>query len=391
MDGPLKGIRVLDFGVAAVGPISAEYLGELGADVIKVEAPSGDIVRRGKPTMKGMSHTFLGNNLTKRGIVLDLKQEAGREIALRLIATVDVLVENFRSPEVFERLGLGYERLSAVNPRLIYLQSSAYGPRGPMHGMTSNDWFAQASAGATSVNGSAGGRGEFSRGTSALDWVGAFVNLEALLLALYMRERTGRGMMLQTSQFQSVITAGTTRLAEYFATGAAPRPLGSARPNIVPDQAFATADGYVTVTVPHDGFWPRLCAAIERPDLAGEPRFATNAARVEHRDDLIPFLTRVFALRPTAEWIARLREAGVPAGELQHGPTLSASLLAHPQVQARQLLSVIETPWGAMATAEPQWRFDKTLARITRPSPAQGEHQDEVLREIGIEATAAAR
>ncbi len=348
------------------------------------------MVRRGKPTLRGMGHTFLGNNLTKRGIVLNLKDPGEQQIALKLIATADILVENFRSPEVMQRLGLGYSVLAKVNPRLIYLQSSAYGPTGPMHGMTNNDWFAQASAGATSVNGEAGGRGQWSRGTSTMDWVGAFVNLEGLLAALYMRERTGRGMMLQTSQYQSVVTAGTTRLAEYLATGEAPRPAGSARPNIVPDQAFATADGFISVSVPHDGFWPRLCAAIERADLMGDRRFATNAARVANRDALIPMLEAIFIARPAAEWVERLRAAGVPVGELQRGRTLSASLLAHPQAQAEGVISVLDTPWGPMATSEPHWHFDKTQPRISRPSPAQGEHQREVLQELGIEQETAA-
>lgn len=384
MDGPLKGIRVLDFGMAAVGPIAAEYLGELGADVIKVESPSGDIVRRGKPTKKGMSHTFLGNNLTKRGIVLDLKQPDDQHTALRLAATVDVLMENFRSPAILERLGLGYAKLSAINPRLIYLQSSAYGPRGPMHGMASNDWFAQASGGATSVTGEAGGRPEFSRGTSALDWNGAFVNTQALLIALYVRERTGRGMMVQTSQFTSTMITSVTRLAEYFATGVAPGTMGSARPNIVPDQAFATSDGFVSVTVPHDGFWPKLCAAINRPDLLEDDRFRRNRDRVVNREALSAILSGVFRLDSTAAWLERLHAAALPAGTPQTGPNLSASLLTHPQIQAEHLMSVLDTPWGRMATAEPHWRFDKTEARINRPSPAHGEHQAEVLREAGL-------
>jgi len=195
-----------------------------------------------------------------------------------------MLIENFRSFEVMERLGLGYDRLAAINPRLIYLQSSAYGPRGPMKGMTSNDWFAQASAGATSVNGERGGRPQFVRGTASLDWNGAFFNLEAVLIALYIRERTGRGLRVQTSQFQSSVVASTTRMAEYLACGAPPRPLGSARAHIVPDQAFATADGYLTVTALNEGLWAKLCAAIERPDLGDDPRFATNAARVANRE-----------------------------------------------------------------------------------------------------------
>jgi CoA:oxalate CoA-transferase len=382
MQQPLQGIRVLDLGQAAVGPVTAECLGELGADVIKVEAPQGDTVRRARPTLRGMGHTFLGNNLTKRGIVLDLKSPNDRETALRLVVTADVLIENFRSPEVLERLGLGYPVLSSVNPRLIYLQSSAYGPRGPMKGMTSNEWFAQASSGATSVTGRAGGKPEFSRGTASMDWNGAFINLQAVLIALYVRNRTGRGVMIQTSQLQSALVAATTRLAEFMATGVTPRPTGSGRPNVAPDQAFPTADGFVTVSVPHDGFWPKLCDALGRADLCVDGRFVTAAARLAYREELVALLSDAFRSERTEHWLQRLRAAGVPAGEFQRGRTLSASLLANPQVQAMHYLSVLETPWGPMATAEPHWRFSRTEARITRPSPGKGEHQEEVLREL---------
>src|SRR5262249_53966601 len=154
---------------------------------------------------------------------------------------------------------------------------------------------------------------EFSRGTASLDWVGAFVNLEAVLIALYVRERTGRGMMVQTSQFQSAMVAGTTRIAEYLATGVPPRPMGSARPNIVPAQAFAAADGYFTVSVPHDGVWWRLCDALGRADLRDDLRFATNTGRVDHRDALIPLLEEVFRAGTRADWVRRLRRASVPA------------------------------------------------------------------------------
>ena len=154
MEAPLKGIRVLDFGMAAVGPISAEYMGFLGADVIKIESPSGDIVRRGKGGAAGWAgHTYLGNNIGKRGIILDLKQDADRAIALDLVKTADIILENFRSPEILERLGLGWDVISKLNPRIIYLQSSAFGPVGPMVGKPSNDWVTQAYGGLTSLTG----------------------------------------------------------------------------------------------------------------------------------------------------------------------------------------------------------------------------------------------
>ena len=297
--GPLSGLRVLDFGQAAVGPIAVEYLGWLGADAIKVESPRGDTVRGTRPMLRGTGHTFLGNNLNKRGVVLDLKDPAGHAQALRLIGSADVLVENFRSPEVMRRLGLGYELLREHNPRLIYLQSSAYGPRGPMHGMTSNEWFSQAAAGLTSVTGEAGGRQEFSRGTATLDWGGAFTNLQAILVALYVRERTGRGTFIQTSQLQSTIAGATSRIAEYFASGrapgTAPGPMGSARPNIVPDQVFACADGYVAVPAsPTTASGRSSATRSASASCATIPRFATNSARVERRDELLPILEACF-------------------------------------------------------------------------------------------------
>ena len=298
LEAPLTGIRVLDLGQAAVGPVAAEYLAWLGADVIKVESPDGDMVRRTRPELRGMGHTFLGNNLGKRGIVLDLKQPEEFARAEDLIRTADVLVENFRSPAVMERLGLGWERLRELNPRLVYLQSSAFGPVGPMVGMTSNEWFSQAAGGATSLNGQPGGPPEFSRGTPSIDWNGAAVNLEALLVGLWVRERTGRGLRIQNSQLQSTMFGATTRIAEYLATGEPPPRLGSARSNIVPDQSFATAEGYVAVSALNQRLWTRLCEVLERPELAADPRFASNALRVEHREALIPLLETAFAAPP---------------------------------------------------------------------------------------------
>ena len=389
LEAPLTGIRVLDLGQAAVGPVAAEYLAWLGADVIKVESPDGDMVRRTRPELRGMGHTFLGNNLGKRGIVLDLKQPEEFARAEDLIRTADVLVENFRSPAVMERLGLGWERLRELNPRLVYLQSSAFGPVGPMVGMTSNEWFSQAAGGATSLNGQPGGPPEFSRGTPSIDWNGAAVNLEALLVGLWVRERTGRGLRIQNSQLQSTMFGATTRIAEFLATGEPPPRLGSARSNIVPDQSFATAEGYVAVSALNQRLWTRLCEVLERPELAADPRFASNALRVEHREALIPLLEAAFAARPAAEWVERLRAARVPASEVRTGLPLIEGLLAHPQASGQRFLSVMDTPWGDMGTAEPHWRFDKTRARITGPSPAQGQHTEEVLGALEGELAAA--
>ncbi len=376
---PLEGIRVLDLGMAAVGPIAAEYLGMLGADVIKVEQPSGDLLRRGD--LVARSFGFTGNNHSKRGITLDLKSNDDRQIALQLVKTADILIENFRSPEILERLGLGWEVISELNPRLIYLQSSAYG-WGPMTGHPSNDWTSQAFAGATSVSGQPGGAYEFVRNTSSLDWTGAYVNLQTLLVALYQRERTGKGMRIQNSQLMSSMFTGITRLAEVFATGEAPQPLGMGRTNIVPDQAFATSDGYMTVSVPHNGFWAKLCAALSRDDLRDDARFATNRQRVANRDALVPILESIFAGDSTAHWLSLLREHDVPCGEFQSGATLAESMLEDPQITAEELVTHYDTHWGELVTSTPQWKFDKTEGGITSPAPRFGEHQHEIMTEL---------
>ncbi|MDA0301899.1 MAG: CoA transferase [Chloroflexi bacterium] len=382
MNAPLSGIRVLDFGMAAVGPISAEYLGWLGADVIKIESPSGDMVRRGKGGPDWAGHTFNGNNISKRGIILDLKKDEDRETALELAKTADVLLENFRSPAILTRLGLGWEKLHEVNPRLIYLQSSAFGPVGPLDGKPSVEWVTQAYGGTTSLQGPEGGPPEFSRGTSSLDWNGAMVNTEAMLIALYIRARTGQGMRVFTSQFQSTLIAGTTRIAEYLATNAVPARMGSARANIVPDQAFQTSDGWITVTALHDRMWQQLCAAIGRADLAADAKYATVASRVEHRAVLVPSLAETFKTSTSAEWVERLRGAKLPVGDFQRGPTLADSLLANPQVQAERMVDVLQMEASEFVSALPHWHFDKTETGWQRPAPAFGEHQDEVMAEI---------
>jgi len=213
------------------------------------------------------------------------------------------------------------------------------------------------------------------------------VNLQAILIALYVRERTGRGLQIQNSQLQSSMFTGLTRIAEALATGKAPAPMGTARPNIAPDQAFAAADGYVTVSAPNDRVWGRLCAALGRDDLAADPRFASNRDRVANRRALVPLLEDTFRAQPASHWAALLQQAGVPAGEYQKGPTLRESLLEDAQVEAEGLLTHLDSHWGPMVTASPMWRFDKTEARVGRPAPKFAEHQEEVLAELtGVSA-----
>jgi crotonobetainyl-CoA:carnitine CoA-transferase CaiB-like acyl-CoA transferase len=376
--GPLRGLLVLDFGQAAVGPIAAEWLGMLGATVIKVEAPKGDFVRWATPLIGGMGTTFIGNNLTKLGVVVDLKTAEGLDRAKQLIANADVLIENFRSPAIMERLGLGYAEMAAINPRIIYVQASAFGREGPWVGMFSHEWVAQTVSGFVSVTGNDEGVPEWSRATANQDWNGAMMNLAVVLAGLIRREQTGRGLMIETAQLGSSIFAGITRFAELFASGRAPRPMGSARPNLVPDQAFGTADGSINVCAPTGKFWRRLCETLDDPTVK-EKRFATNESRGAKREELIPILSRIFKRRRSREWLEQLRAAGVPCGIHEIERRQSDVLLEDEQVRANSMLTRVATPYGEIRSQAPHWKFEKTPAEIKRGCPLLGQDTERVF------------
>jgi crotonobetainyl-CoA:carnitine CoA-transferase CaiB-like acyl-CoA transferase len=379
--GPLRGLLVLDFGQAAVGPIAAEWLGMLGATVIKVESPKGDFVRWATPLIGGMGTTFIGNNLTKLGAVVDLKSASGLGLARGLIAEADVLIENFRSPAIMERLGLGYRVMAALNPRIIYVQASAFGRDGPWVGMFSHEWVAQTVSGFVSVTGDEDGVPEWSRATANQDWNGAMVNLAVILAGLLRREQTGRGMMIETAQLGSSIFAGITRFAELFANGGQPRPMGSARPNIAPDQSFRTADGYINVCVPTEKSWVRLCETLESPALSAA-QFADNDSRIAHREELISILNSIFARRSSSDWIGRLRDAAVPCGLHELEKRQSEVLIAHAQVRANAMLQQVQTPHGEIRSNAPHWKFEKTAAAINRGCPLLGQDTERVSAEL---------
>jgi crotonobetainyl-CoA:carnitine CoA-transferase CaiB-like acyl-CoA transferase len=383
MEPPLAGVRVLDFGMAAVGPVSVSYLGYLGADVIKIESPAGDIVR--KPwviTMNGMGTTFIGNNTNKRSIVIDLKDDQDRAIAIELVKTADVVLDNFRSPDVMKGLGLGYDVMRTANPQIIYLQSSAYGNRGPMKGMVSHDPVTQAAGGYASMNGAVGAPPELSRASARLDWSAAMINCAGMLGALYLRRRTGRGMMLETNQFTSTITAGLSRFSEYLQTGDVPGPFGSARPNVTPDEVFVTASGFLSITAPNDRVWSRLCGALGLNGLVEDLRFRTNAARVEHRAELVELLETVLSSKAAWQWENLLKAHNVPCSQYFQDRPTSHMLMEHPQVLAHEMAKRIETPWGASNVCNAHWTFSKNCTVLERPAPLLDEHREQILAEL---------
>lgn len=378
----LEGIRVFDLTIAAVGPWATKLLGALGADVIKVEAPGGDRLSHAvPPTIKGSSVLYISANHNKRMIELNLKQEADREIALKIIEKSDVFVQNMR-PGAVERLGLGYEVVAKVNPRMIYVAASAYGRIGPMAGEAGIDPTVQSFCGWCGITGPEHGRGEMFRHLAHLDLTTASTITQAVLQALIARERTRRGQLIEIEMLTAAMALQTTRLAEYFATGAQPAPLGSAASTTAPHEAFKCEDQrYIAIGVERDEQWPGCCRALKRDDLISDPRFATNPLRVQHRAELIPMLAERLKTKPAAWWTIRLNQERVP-----NGPFLTfEELRQHPQVLANGHIVEIDTPhWGRMLVDGLPWNFERTPAGPIRAGGKPGEHTAEVLAELGI-------
>lgn len=378
MAGPLSGLRVMDVSQLAVGPLGAAFLGELGAEVIKVEVPDGDLIRTLLPHMNGVATYYTSVNVNKKNIALDLKNPRDLEIARGLAERSDVFVENFR-PGAMERLGLGYEAVRALNPDIVYCSSSGYGSRGPRRREGSADGYARAFTAFDSFTGPVGGRAERFRSNGHVDHTCAAVVTQTVLAGLCARERFGIAQFVETSMMQAAAVYQTTRIAEHFA-GGRHAPLGSATTNLVPHQAFLASDGYIAVGVNTQAQWRGLCAALGLPGLAEDARFADNAARVEHRAELLPLLERTFEGRSGADWLAVLEAHGVPCG-----PFLTfADLWASEQVQANEQIVEREHPWGVVKVGGAPWRFSATPARLER-APAIDEHRDEVLALIEAE------
>jgi crotonobetainyl-CoA:carnitine CoA-transferase CaiB-like acyl-CoA transferase len=373
---PLDGLRVLDFSRIIAGPICAQYLADLGADVIKVERKDGgdDARQYSFPALwEGTGTMYLSFNRGKRSIALDLDDEADRSIARELVARADVLVENFR-PGVMARLGFGHEAMQGLNPRLVYCSISGFGEHGPLAGAGANDLVAQASTGVMSLNAQADGRPQ--KVVPAM--VDMFTGLNAalaILAAVQQRHRTGTGAQVNTSLFESGIA-----MLSYFATSHfAPRKpedqaLGASI--TVPNQTFRASDGWMAVACSNDPMWQRLCDALEVPQLKDDPRYATNLQRTRHQDTLLPLLEEVFATRTRAEWAARLEQAKV-----SHSSVLDVGeVLAHPQAQTLGMVVDIPHPGiPAFRMVRAPIRIDGQGMAAMRPPPALDQHRAEIL------------
>ena len=377
LPGPLDGIRVLDLTRVVAGPYCSMFLGDLGAEVVKVEQPGfGDDTRGwGPPFTGGESAYYLCINRNKQSITLDLKSTEGVELLRQMTGVADVVIENFR-PGTMERLGLGEQELRQFNPRLIYASLTGFGADGPMSDWPGYDLIVQAWGGLMSITGAPEGE-PVKVGVAIVDLVAGLMLGKAITAALFARERLGLGQRIDTSLLEAEVASLINVGSNYLISGKIPSRWGNAHPNIVPYQNFKTADGYFVLGVASETIWRRFCPAIGRPDLTEDSRFADNAKRVENRTALIALLTEIFLSRTNQTWLKLFNDAEVPCAPVQTVDQVFQS----PQVLHRDMLVGVEHPTaGKVPMAGVPVKFSLTPASVRLPPPLLGEHNRQVLK-----------
>jgi crotonobetainyl-CoA:carnitine CoA-transferase CaiB-like acyl-CoA transferase len=375
---PLAGVRVLDLTRVLAGPFASMMLGDMGAEVIKVEETGkGDDTRKWPPFVGGEASYFMSVNRSKRSLTLNLKAPAGVAILKRLAAKSDVLLENFRTGTM-EKLGVGYATLRRLNPRLIYCAVSGFGESGPQAGRGGYDLIVQGEAGLMDITGFADGP-PVKVGTSVADLVSGMAAAHGIVLALLARARTKRGQKVEISMLDVMASLLTYQAGLYFATGQRPGRRGNAHPSIVPYEVFKAADAYLTLGVANNGLWKQCCAALERPDLVTDSRFDTEAKRVEHRAVLVPLLNEIFGTRDVDDWLKRLEAVGVPAGRIN----TVAEVCESEHLKARNMIVTLPHPTAKSVTVlGVPIRLHATPGAADTPPPLLGQHTDEILRTL---------
>ena len=354
--GPLAGVRVLDVSIMAAGPWAGALLGMLGAEVIKIESPAGDSMRFVMPTQRGMGTNYLAMNANKSSIKLDLKSDDGRAQALKLAAGCDIFIQNFRVG-VIDRLGLGFEDLYKVNPRIVYCSISGFGERGPMANAGCIDTIMQAFSGFAALNGAKSGDLEAFRFTGFIDLATAAVAVEATLAALAERDSTGKGQKVEVSMLEAALEMQCTRISELLGAGMAPVALGSESPSLVPDRAYQSLDEEVFITVHSDKEWIGFCRAIDQKELALDERFKSNRQRVKNRSVLNALVEPIIRSKAAIWWLRVMQRNGVPCGIAHHFETFRH----HQQVVENHMIVEVDTPeWGVLSLGGSPWHFSRT-------------------------------
>jgi formyl-CoA transferase/CoA:oxalate CoA-transferase len=376
---PLEGLRVLDFSHALAGPYCTMILSEYGSTVYKLESRDGGDMGRGwgPPYYGDQSSFFMGLNRGKYGISIDLKHREGIELCLRLIQTMDVLIENFR-PGTMERLGLGYAAAAARNPRLVYCSISGYGQDGPARDEAAMDLIVQSSSGLLSITGTEGGQ-PVRCGYSVADVSAGMFAIIGILMAVRAREQTGKGQLIDVSMFDSMISGMTSCFMIYLGSNVCPRPMGSSYPTIVPYRVFPSQDRDFALAVGSEKLWTAFCKAINRPDLEHHPDFATNPLRVKNRAAIEGVLTETFRQRPAQQWLDLLRSAGVPCSLVRN----LREVVEDPQSAYRGMFPVLDHPTiGPHRVTGTPIKFSETRGGRSTAAPLLGQHTRFALAEL---------
>lgn len=379
---PLAGIRVLDFSKVLAGPLCGQWLGDLGADVVKIEPPgAGDDTRGWPPFRGGQGAVFLSANRNKRSLALDLKTPEGQAAAQRMAAAADVVIESYATG-VAERLGIGAEALCAANPRLVHCSISGFGRTGPLAKGLGYDVILQAFSGIMAMTGERGG-GPIRSPFSPIDQSTGMNAFSGILAALLERGRTGRGCRLEVSLFETAAALLGYSLQIYWEKGTLPEKSGSGHESLCPYQAFEAADGPVLIGIASDNLWRRFAAGIGRPELAEDPRFRTNADRVANFAVTVALVQDIVATESAAHWVEFCGRVGIPCAAIN---TL-ADMLAHPQTAARGVVLDYEHPaLGPLKTMAQPIQFNGETRAVRSPPPLLGEHSAEVLAGYGFSA-----
>ena len=380
-EAPLAGIKVIEIGLAMAGPFCGMTLGDYGAEVVKIErVGEGDESRRWPPYFPGeVSYYFAAANRNKQSLAIDLKSAEGAALLKELAAGADVLIDNYRVGAM-DALGLGYEALAAINPRLIYCSISGFGPNGPRAHDRANDIFMQAFSGNMSITGEVG-RGPVKAGISVADVGAGMFGVIGVLLALQARQHSGRGQRVDTSLLEGQIAMLSYHLTSFFATGRPPVRRGASSQLSVPYQAFQAKDDWVVVAAFTPRMWEGVCRAIERPQWAADERFANSGKRAANRNTLIPMLGEVFATRTVEDWVTRLSAEGVPCTSVNS----IDKVVADPQVAARDMIVEVDHPTiGRYRMAGLPIKLSENPGSVKTPPPMLGEHSRQVLAGLGL-------
>ena len=379
MVAALDGIKVLDLTRTLAGPFCTMMLGDMGAEVIKVEEPShGDETRSWFPFWNEESCQFLTFNRNKCSITLNLKNERAVDICLKLASQADVMIESFRTGTA-ERIGIGYEDVSRINPRIVYCSISGFGRTGPMADRPGYDLIIQGYSGLMSTTGEADGP-PLRTGYSMVDLFTGMMAYGSIMTALFAREKSGKGQFVEASLLEGQVATMSYHAVGYLATGFVPGRMGSGHPSLVPYQAFPSSDGFFILGCGNDGLWRRLCPAIGRDDLTDDPKFKTNTDRVRHREELLPILTQHFRTRTNSEWLETIGDAGVPCGPINR----VSDVVNDPQVLARDMMVPIPHPnVPDLKTPGSPLKLTDTPSSVRHYPPLLGEHNEEVLGNLG--------